>query len=98
MDGIRRLSLVAILLATTACFHQAVHSGLAPSTTVVEKQYVATWWWGIVAAKPIDVRQQCPSGVATVETEQSFMNGFVGVLTLGIYSPQRLRVTCAASS
>jgi hypothetical protein len=81
---------------TTACFHQTVQSGLEPSTTVVERQFVATWLWGIVPAQPIDMRQSCPSGVATVETEQSFLNGLVGVLTIGIYSPQRLRVTCAS--
>ena len=93
----RRLTvLAAFVLATTACFHQTIHSGLTPSETVVEKQFVATWLWGIVAAEPIDVRQSCPRGVATVETEQTFMNGFVGLLTLGIYSPQRLRVTCAS--
>jgi hypothetical protein len=92
----RTLGALAIVLTTAACFHQSVHSGLQPSSTVVEHQSVATWLWGIVAADPIDVRQQCPTGVATVETEQSFMNGLVGVVTLGIYTPQRLRVTCAA--
>jgi hypothetical protein len=93
----RRLAVVvAFVLPTTACFHQVVQSGLTPSSTVVEKPFVATWLWGIVPADPIDVRQSCPSGVATVETQQSFMNGLVGVLTLGIYSPQRLRVTCAS--
>lgn len=51
--------------------------------------------WGIVAATPIDVRQTCTSGVATIETQQTCMNGFVGLLTLGIYSPQSLRVTSA---
>ena len=62
----------------------------------MEHEYVSTWFWGIVAAKPIDVRESCRSGVAQVETEQSFLNGLVGVVTIGIYSPQRLRVTCAA--
>ncbi len=86
----------ALLLSTVGCFHQVVHSGLTPSTTIVEKQYVATWLWGIVPAEPIDTRESCPSGVATVETQQTFMNGFVGVLTLGIYSPQSVRITCAS--
>ena len=95
MSRVRHVWVAAFALASSACFHQSIQSGLAPSTTVVEKQFVATWLWGIVPATPIDVRQQCPSGVATVETEQSFVNGLVGVVTLGIYSPQRLRVTCA---
>ena len=46
-----------------------------------------------------DARQMLQIGrlpVATVETQQSFMNGFVSFFTLGIYAPQRLRVTCAS--
>ena len=92
----RTLGALAIMLTTTACFHQSVQSGLQPSSTVVEHTFVSTWLWGLVAAQPIDVRQQCPTGVAKVETEQSFVNGLVGAVTLGIYSPQHLRVTCAA--
>ena len=92
-----RWVLLALLSSATACFHQKVQTGVTPSATVVDEPFVATWLWGIVPARPIDVRQQCPSGVATVETRQSFMNGLVGVLTLGIYSPQHARVTCAAS-
>ena len=92
-----RPTLLAVLgLMTAACFHQSVQSGLQPSSTIVEHEFVSTWLWGIVPAKPIDVRDTCRSGVAQVETEQSFVNGLVGVLTIGIYSPQRLRVTCAA--
>jgi Bor protein len=92
-----RLALVAALaLLGSACFHQSVSTGQAPSSTVVEHQFVKTWLWGIIPADTIDVRQKCPSGVAKVETEQSFVNGLVGIVTLGIYSPQHLRVTCAA--
>ena len=98
MNRSRRTLVVALALLTAGCFHQKVHSGLTPSETIVEKQFVATWLWGIVPAEPIDVRQQCPSGVATVETQQSFLNGLVGALTLGIYSPQRLLVTCATGA
>lgn len=94
---VRTATLLAVVgLTTAACFHQSVQSGLQPSSTVVEHEFVATWLWGIVPAKPIDVRETCRSGVAQVETEQSFVNGLVGVLTIGIFSPQRLRVTCAA--
>ena len=32
-----------------------------------------------------------------METQQSFLNGLVGILTLGIYTPMEIKVTCAAS-
>lgn len=34
------------------------------------------------------------AGVAVVETQQSFLNGLVGVLTFGIYTPIQITVTC----
>jgi len=89
-----RASLLA--LSTAGCFHQVIQTGRAPGATVVDKAFVTTWLWGLVPAQPIDVRQQCPSGVAVITTEQSFMNGLAAVVTIGIYTPQHVTVTCAA--
>jgi hypothetical protein len=89
---------VLVVLFTSACFHQVVQTGRPAGSTVVDKPWVSTWLWGLVAAQPIDVRQQCPSGTAMIETETSFVNGLVGGLTLGIWTPQHVRVTCASGS
>jgi|ERR1043166_5936006 hypothetical protein len=86
----------AVLAA--ACFHQVVNTGRAPGTTVVDKPFVATWLWGLVPAEEIDVRRECPMGAAVIETEQSFMNGLVAALTIGIYTPQHVRITCASGT
>ena len=89
---------VLVVLFTSACFHQVVQTGRPAGSTVVDNPWVSTWLWGLVAAQPIDVRQQCPSGTAMIETETSFVNGVVGALTLGIWTPQHVRVTCASGS
>lgn len=93
-----RLSLVVGACLLSACFHQIVQTGRTPGTTVVERPWTATWLWGLIAADEISVVAQCPNGVATVETQQSFLNGLVGGLTLGIYTPQEVRVTCASAT
>jgi hypothetical protein len=95
----RPLGLLALglLLASGACYHQVVRTGRPVGTTVVDLPWVSTWFWGLVPATDINVRPQCPSGVALVETEQSFANSFVGIITLGIYAPQHVRVTCASA-
>jgi len=64
----------------------------------VDKPWVTGWFWGLVPAAEIDVRQQCPRGTAIVETEMSFMNGLASAVTLGIYTPQHVRVTCASGT
>jgi hypothetical protein len=83
---------------STACFHQVVQTGRPPGNTIVDKPWVATWVFGLVAAPEIDVRRECPTGAAVITTEQSFMNGLVAVVTLGIYTPQHVTITCATSS
>jgi hypothetical protein len=92
---------LAILLVTTfvatGCYHQVVATGATPGGTVIERPWTATYVFGLVPAEAISTAAECPSGVAIVETQQTFPNGLVGVLTLGIYTPQTVRITCAAS-
>ena len=44
----------------------------------------------------VEAQSECENGVARVETQQSFLNGLVNVLTGGIYTPMTVIVTCAA--
>ena len=43
----------------------------------------------------VDATSKCRNGVSKVETQRSFLNGFVAILTLGIYAPMEIKVTCA---
>lgn len=90
--------LCMVLLVTSGCYRQVVQTGRTPAATVIDRPWTSTWLWGLVPATPIDVTSQCRSGIATVVTEQSFMNGLVGLLTLGIYSPRHVTITCATGS
>ena len=92
------LMLMASVAFLSGCYHQVVQTGRTPGTTVVERPWTATWIYGIVPAEEISTAAQCPNGVATVVTEQSFLNGLVGVLTLGIYTPQNVTITCATGT
>lgn len=84
-------------LALTACYHQVVDTGLPAGSTKIEKPWTATWIFGLVPATPIDVRTQCPNGVAIVDTQMTFLNGLVGALTFGIFTPLSVSVTCSGS-
>ena len=89
---------LALGLAVSGCFHQIVQTGRTPGPTVVKKPWTATWLWGLVPATPLDVTQNCPGGIATVETKMTFMNGLVSALTIGIFTPRDVSVTCASGS
>jgi hypothetical protein len=51
-----------------------------------------------VPPNTISAEAKCKNGVAKVETQHSFVNSLVGILTLGIYTPIEIKVTCAAPS
>lgn len=47
---------------------------------------------------PLRAYELCPEGVQSVQTVHTFGDGFLGCITAGIYTPNTVRVTCAAGS
>lgn len=67
----------------------------------VAGEEVRTWTsfflWGLVGDEELDVREFCPNGrVAKVQTGAGVGTTIVSCLTLGIYNPRRVIVTCDA--
>lgn len=96
MRGIRKGMLVAAVMLLSGCWHQVVATGLTAGSTKVDKMWTSTFIFGLVEAKPIDVREQCKSGVAFVESKFEVMNWLGAVITLGIWVPWHVTVTCAS--
>ena len=94
----RRFKLMLVLTAFlfAGCYHQVVQTGAppAPGNATVTKR-VNLFIFGLVGAE-VDATADCPSGVAVIETQQTFLNGLVLVLTLGIYTPRTVTLTCAS--
>jgi hypothetical protein len=52
--------------------------------------------FGLVGEANIDVKDICGSKkVEQMQTQATFMNSFLGALTLGIYTPKTARVWCS---
>ncbi len=95
MPAARTIALLAALPTLGACFHATIQTGLTPSTKVLEQKWASSWILGLVPPKTVETASRCPDGVAKVETQLSFLNQVVHILTLGIYTPMDIRVTCA---
>ena len=80
----------------TGCFeHTIAVGGGAPTAPIVnEQQWQNFWLGGLVGHTRVDLERWCPSGRATVEAKQTFLNGLVAGLTSGLYTPTTLRVRC----
>lgn len=92
------LLLLTAVFLLSGCYHATVVTGLQPSAEVIEKNFAPSWIYGLVPPPTVETMQQCENGVAKVETELSFVNQLVGALTLGIYTPMTIKVTCAAGN
>jgi hypothetical protein len=91
-----RAFLAASLITLGGCYHATIETGATPSTEVIHQSFASSWIYGLVPPKAVSTAERCPNGVAKVETQHSFLNQLVGFLTLGIYTPIEIKVTCAA--
>lgn len=86
------------MVALAGCYHATVDTGVAPSSVVIEKRWASGWILGLVPPSTVETAARCPSGVARAETKLSFLNQVVSILTLSIYTPMEIRVTCAEAT
>jgi hypothetical protein len=97
MNALAGLALMLLSLASNACYHTVLDTGLQPGPTAYQEGWESAWLVGLVPAK-VDATGVCGGPWARVETQQSFLNGLVSFLTLGIYSPHEVEIVCAAGS
>ena len=95
MKSLRGLFLIACAFAMTGCYVATIETGRSAGTKVIEKKWASSWIYGLVPPSTINTAAQCPNGVAKVQTQLSFLNQLVSGLTLGIYTPMQIVVTCA---
>ncbi len=88
-------ALLVAVVVLSGCYHATIETGLPPGTQRLEKPWASSWVYGLVPPETVETSSRCPNGVGRVETQQSFLNGLVGALTLGIYTPMTIVVTCA---
>ena len=91
-----RKTIAALLVLSAGCYHASIESGMKPGNDKIEQEWASGFAWGLAGPDPIEAQSKCASGLSKVETEHSFLNGLVGAVTLGIYTPMHLTVTCAA--
>jgi hypothetical protein len=86
----------AAFLLSTGCYHSILTTNLTPGTQVHHEAFKPAFIHGLVPAT-VDASSYCPNKRwARVETQQSFVNVLVAIVTFGIFTPLDIKVTCAA--
>ena len=98
---LRRAGIIAGVVGSvavgTGCYHSIITTDLPPSTEVYREPFKAAFILGLVPAQ-VDASKYCEGRRwARVETQQSFLNWVVSAVTVGIFTPLDIRVTCAAA-
>lgn len=92
----------AAAVLTGACYKVTVVTTPSPAVAAAEpaidKEWNHSFVYGLVAPKPIDAASDCKAGVSKVVTQRSFLNGLVGGITYGIYTPLQVQVACAGNA
>ena len=91
----RSVIALLLLLVTNGCYYAVIDTGRPQSVRTVERAWVSSYAGGLVRPKLGAVVEQCPHGAARVEAHRSGSNLLVTVLTLGLYAPATVQVTCA---
>jgi hypothetical protein len=88
-------TLAAALLAT-GCYTTRFQSNLAPGGAKFEEKG-NFFLWGLVGEKEVDLKKMCPAGPARWQNQQTFVDGLIGAVTLGIYIPRTITVECTGA-
>ncbi len=92
------LALLFIVFVFSGCYHAQVTTDQEPSAQVYEETMAHGFLFGLVPPSIVRAQDECPNGVARVETKISFINGLLSSITFGIYTPMHITVTCASES
>ena len=87
----------ALALLITGCARQQTFTVQNKPAAVARNHhpsFLRFWNW---AKKTVDAAKICggAENVVETETQQTFVNGLLGFITLGIYTPLETRVYCS---
>ena len=69
----------------------------APNGEEVYREWHHHWLFGLIPSQeqiPVDVKDYCPSGNATIDNQQTFLNGLVAALIGFLYAPTTVSILC----
>jgi len=93
----RKGIVLACLLATAGCYKATFLRDTNAIRGVERDKWADFFLFGLVGEVTIDVAEFCPEArVAEVQTGGNLGTGVIYALTLGIYTPRKVYVTCAA--
>ncbi len=92
----KKLLLIGLALAVVGCANQRFEVKSGDGASLALDQTQTFWVSGIGQSSSIDAAKVCGGAnkVASVETQQDGVDVMLAIVTLGIYSPRQVRISC----
>ncbi len=93
---IKRGILCASLFFFAGCYSVTTRpdGGFKTATPPTFEQRQDFYLWGLVGEAHINTAQICKGQPAQLQSQRTFVDGLLGLITLGIYAPESARVWC----
>lgn len=88
---------VVMLLSLSGCSTVTIHPKTSHklATPPSFEKSEPFFFWGLKGEHRIDVREVCKDKlVKQMQSQETFVDGFFTIITLGIYSPHSIKVWC----
>jgi hypothetical protein len=92
----RAIALLLSVISITSA--QAQDSTSMSARVTAAKQWATTFVYGVVPAAVAQAAAQCQDGLAKVRRGQTPANTLVSIVTIGMFNPITILVTCALPS
>lgn len=95
--ALKRGALSAVLVLVAGCYTVTSRPGgsykVATPPTFEQRQDF--FLWGLVGEAHINTREVCKGSDPTqIQSQVTFVDGLLGLITLGIYAPESARIWC----
>jgi hypothetical protein len=92
----KKVALMVVVLFVSGCATQNYNINGGNSSSIAKEDMQHFFISGLGQMKDMDAAQICGGAdkVAMVQSHLTFLDGFLGVLTFGIYTPRTARVYC----
>ena len=92
----RLLASLVVLTCLTSCYRATFHRDPTVTKGETHEEWTDFFLFGLVGTEEFSVQEFCPdANVAEVKTGGNFATGIVGAITIGIYTPRKVYVSCA---
>jgi hypothetical protein len=94
---IRHLACALAALLLAGCYTVSYRTNLTGNEQYKEERG-DFFLFGLIGDKTVDLKALCPQGVSRWKSQQTFVDGLLGLITIGIYIPRHVTVECSSGA